>query len=110
MNAAAGELARVERESREANEETPAYFEPARPEDEPHYRDIDVAMDGSVYVLTGLQLLKIFNSTNFNDMGSVRYLNKHLEKCGAAERLRDMGLRDGDTIRMYDYEFVWYDE
>ena len=57
-----------------------------------------------------MQLSKIFNSTNFNDMGSVRYLYKHIEKCGAAKRLASMGLRDGDTIRICDFEFIWYDE
>ncbi|MDR2131733.1 MAG: GTPase ObgE [Clostridiales Family XIII bacterium] len=111
MNAAVGELARVEIENREAeNEDARAYFDVRRPEDDPHYRDVEIAMDGAVYVLSGRQLLKIFNSTNFNDMGSVRYLYKHLEKCGAADRLKAMGLRDGDAIRIYDFEFVWYDE
>ncbi|MDR2089812.1 MAG: GTPase ObgE [Clostridiales Family XIII bacterium] len=110
MNAAAGELARVESE-RDAEEEIPrVHFDVGRPEDDPHYRDVEIVMDGPVYVLSGSQLLKIFNSTNFNDMGSVRYLYKHIEKCGAADRLRSMGLRDGDTIRMYDFEFIWYDE
>ena len=35
---------------------------------------------GDVYVLTGKQLQKIFDSTNFNDMGSLRYLYKYVEK------------------------------
>jgi GTP-binding protein len=110
MGAAAGELARIERESKDGGDEIPSYFEIVRPEDDPHYRDVLIRRDGSVYELSGRQLLKIFNSTNFNDMGSVRYLYRHLEKCGAAERLKTMGLRDGDTVRMYDFEFVWYDE
>jgi GTP-binding protein len=110
MKAAAGELARIESESRESDGDSCAYLEITRPEDDPRYREVEIRMDGPVFVLSGMQLLKIFNSTNFNDMGSVRYLYKHLEKCGAAERLKAMGLRDGDTIRMYDFSFVWYDE
>ncbi|MDR1245771.1 MAG: GTPase ObgE [Clostridiales Family XIII bacterium] len=110
MNAAAGELARIESESREEPGEIPVYLDVVRPEDSPYYRDVLVRKDDSVYEVSGLQLLKIFNSTNFNDTGSVRYLYKHLEKCGASEKLKSMGLRDGDTVRIYDFEFVWYDE
>jgi GTP-binding protein len=110
MNAAAGELARVESARDAAEEDAPAHFDVLRPEEDPHYKDIKISTDGSVYVLAGLQLLKIFNSTNFDDMGSVRYLYKHIEKCGAADRLKAMGLRDGDTIRICDFEFIWYDE
>jgi GTP-binding protein len=110
MNAAAGELARSESESGAADDDSRAYLEIVRPEEDPRYREIEIYRDGPVFVLAGMQLLKIFNSTNFNDMGSLRYLYKHLEKCGAAQRLKEMGLRDGDTVRMYDFSFVWYDE
>jgi GTP-binding protein len=110
LAAAAGELARIENESKEDAGEAPVYLEVVRPEDTPHYRDVMIRKDGSVYEVSGRQLLKIFNSTNFNDMGSVRYLYKHLEKCGASEQLKSMGLCDGDTIRIYDFEFTWYDE
>jgi GTP-binding protein len=110
MKAAVGELARIETELREEAGGVPAYLDIMRPEDDPHYRDVLIRKDGAVYELSGQQLLKIFNSTNFNDMGSVRYLYKHLEKCGAAERLKSMGLCDGDTVKIYDFEFVWYDE
>jgi GTP-binding protein len=109
INAAAGLLARVESEGAEEEIES-AHFNVTRPEDDPHYRDVEIAMDGPVYVLTGRLLTKIFNSTNFNDMGSVRYLYKHIERCGAAGRLKSMGLCDGDTIRICDYAFTWYDE
>ena len=68
------------------------------------------AMDGDVYVLSGKQLLKIFNSTNFNDMGSLRYLYKYIEKSGAIDKLIQMGLDEGDTISIEDYEFEYYPE
>jgi GTP-binding protein len=110
MGAAAGLLARIESERGDEAGGPPVYFEVARPEDDPHYREVYIRKDGAVYELSGMQLLKIFNSTNFNDTGSVRYLYRRLEKCGAAERLRSMGLRDGDTVRIYDFEFIWYDE
>lgn len=79
---------------------------------DPDYRNVYVSVseEDGAYVISGKQLLKIFNSTNFNDMGSLRYLYKYIEKSGAMEKLKEMGLDEGDTIRIEDYEFEYYDE
>ncbi len=68
-----------------------------------------VASDGA-FVITGKQLKKIFDSTNFNDGGSLRYLYKYIEKKGALEELKEKGLEEGDTIRIFDYEFEYFEE
>ena len=73
------------------------------------YRHLDV-YKRQVYVLSGKQLQKIFDSTNFNDMGSLRYLYRYIEKKGAIEKLLEMGLEEGDIIRIFDYEFEYWDE
>lgn len=79
---------------------------------DPDYRNVYVSVseEDGAYVISGKQLLKIFNSTNFNDMGSLRYLYKYIEKSGAIEKLQEMGLEEGDTIRIENYEFEYYDE
>ena len=79
---------------------------------DPDYRTVyaDVDEEGDGYVLSGKQLLKIFNSTNFNDSGSLRYLYRYIENSGALEQLKEMGLENGDTIRIEDFEFEYYDE
>ena len=66
--------------------------------------------EGDVYTVKGKQLKKIFDSTNFNDFGSLRYLYKYIEKDGAIDRMIEMGLKEGDSIRIFDYEFEYYDE
>ncbi|MBR0373768.1 MAG: GTPase ObgE [Mogibacterium sp.] len=63
-----------------------------------------------VYVLTGKQLKKIFDSTNFNDMGSMRYLYKYVEKNGGIKQLVKLGLKEGDTVRIEDYEFEYIED
>lgn len=77
---------------------------------EPDFREVNVEKDGDTYVVTGKQLRKIFDSTNFNDFGSLRYLYKYMEKRGAIQRMLDMGLEEGDIIRVFDYEFEFFDE
>ncbi len=108
MNAALQELQRLSKLPQE--EDSYEYFDFEAEGEEADYREIYIDRDGPVFVLTGKQLLKIFNSTNFNDMGSIRYLYKYIENKGAVDKLKDMGLQDGDTIRIIDYEFEYYDE
>ena len=97
-------------EAEPAEQEDYRWFDFEQDDKDETYREIYVSKDGPVYVLAGKQLEKIFNSTNFNDTGSVRYLYRYIEKKGAIERLKEMGLEDGDIIRIIDYEMEYYDE
>ena len=63
-----------------------------------------------VFVLSGKQLTKIFNSTNLNDMGSLRYLFKYIENSGAMTKMKDMGIKEGDTVKIEDFEFEYFEE
>ncbi len=96
--------------SQPAEEEDYEYYDMANDDIDPDYRKIDISKDGEVYVLSGKQLLKIFNSTNFNDSGSIRYLYKYIEKNGAIDKLKEMGLEEGDIIRIENYELEYFDE
>ena len=91
-------------------EETMEIFDFEREDNDPDYRKVEVSRDNEAYVLSGKQLTKIFNSTNFNDIGSIRYLYKYIERSGAVEKLKEMGLEEGDIIRIQDFEFEYIDE
>lgn len=69
------------------------------------YRDEDGA-----FVLEGKQLSKIFRSTNFTDNGSIRYLYKYIEKNSGIKQLEKLGLKEGDIVRIEDFEFEYTDE
>ena len=79
---------------------------------DPDYRKINAYKDeeDDVYVLDGKQLLKIFNSTNFEDMGSIRYLYKYIVNQGGIRMLEELGLREGDTVRIEDFEFEYFED
>lgn len=105
---AAAQLARLADEP--APEDEYEMFDFEADEHDPDYRNVEVTFDGKSYVLEGRQLEKIFNSTNFNDAGSLRYLYRYIEKSGAIDRMREMGIEDGDIIRIKDFEFEYVDE
>lgn len=108
MAAAAAELQKAALNPEQEDEYE--YFDFDVDDKDPDFKEIYASKKGDVYVLTGKQLQKIFDSTNFNDMGSLRYLYKYVEKKGAIEKLLQMGLQEGDTIKIFDYEFEYWDE
>ena len=111
LAAALHELKEIEASGQPQDEEY-EYFDFEAEERDPEYRNVNVWYDEEkgVYVLEGKQLSKIFRSTNFNDMGSLRYLHKYIESKGAIEKLKDLGLEEGDLIRIEDYEMEYWDE
>ncbi len=111
LTAALHELKEIEAVG-EAGDEEYEYFDFEAEERDPEYRKINVSYDeeNDVYLLDGKQLSKIFRSTNFNDMGSLRYLYKYIESKGAVEKLKELGLEEGDLIKIEDYEMEYWDE
>lgn len=107
MAEAAKLLASVEAEP---IEETMEIFDFEKEDYDPDYRKVTARRENEIFLLEGKQLTKIFNSTNFNDMGSIRYLYKYIEKSGAIDKLKELGLDEGDTIRIEDFEFEYFDE
>lgn len=91
-------------------EETMEVFDFELEEMDLDYKTVYARRENHKYILEGKQLIKIFNSTNFNDMGSIRYLYKYIEKSGAIDKLKDLGLEEGDTISIKDFEFEYIDE
>lgn len=86
------------------------YFDMSIDDKDPDFKNVYARKEGNIYVLEGKQLQKIFDSTNFNDLGSMRYLYKYVEKSGAIDKLIEMGLEEGDTIKISNFEFEYYDE
>ena len=47
-------------------------------------------------------------SVNFEDMESIQYFQKAMESQGVFDKLREKGIEDGDTVRIYEIEFEFY--
>lgn len=81
-------------------------------DEDPDYREIYAYIDEDtgIFILEGKQLHKIFDSTNFTDMESLRYFYKYIKNHGAVDELKELGLQDGDVVRVKDYEFIFEEE
>ena len=51
---------------------------------------------------------KTDNLNNFEDMESIQFFQKTMESQGVFDKLREMGIEDGDTVKIYDIEFEFY--
>jgi GTP-binding protein len=95
----------------EPEEEEMPMYDFAADEYDADYKKISAYIDeDGDFVLEGKQLTKIFNSTNFTDSGSIRYLYNYIEKQGGMKLLRQLGLKEGDTVRIQDFEFEYTEE
>ena len=65
--------------------------------------------DDGVYVVTGAHVEKIFHQTDFNREASVMRFARQLRQIGVDQALRDLGVEDGDLVRILNFEFEFKD-
>ena len=65
--------------------------------------------DDGVYNVTGVPLKKIFEMTDFSKDQSVKRFSRQLRSLGIDAQLRDLGVKNGDTVRIFDFEFEFVD-
>ena len=62
---------------------------------------------GSTWLVSGLWLERIIQNINFDDYESRNHFDQLLRKNGVFQRLEEMGIQDGDTVDIYDFEFEY---
>ena len=62
---------------------------------------------GSTWLVTGRYLERLIENINFDDYESRNYFDLQLRKCGLFARLEELGIEDGDTVDIYDFEFEY---
>ena len=83
----------------------PEYEEPGAEAVNPE--DFMIEHEGSTWLITGEWLSRLVENINFDDYESRNYFDAQLRKCGLFARLEEMGIRDGDTVDIYDLEFEY---
>lgn len=66
-----------------------------------------IIKDKDVYVIKGDTVEKLFRMTNFNTEESYERFSNKLRRMGIDEELEKMGIKEGDTVRIFDFEFEW---
>ncbi len=71
--------------------------------------EINIVKEDDVYVLEGEGVERLIYSTNFDDYDSLRRFEGYLRRRGVFDRLREAGIEEGQTVRIIDFEFEFYD-
>ena len=67
--------------------------------------ELNIQHFGDTWDISGQWLAQLINDVNFADYESRMYFDRQLRKSGLFEKLEDMGIQDGDTVSIYDFEF-----
>ena len=58
--------------------------------------------------MRGEKIEKLFRMTRFTDEGIKRFTKK-LRRLGLDEKLEQMGIQEGDIVRILDFEFEYHE-
>lgn len=71
---------------------------------------IEVSPEDGAYVVEGPKIDKMLGYTNIDSEKGFLFFQKFLKQQGILKELEEMGIQDGDTVRMYGLEFDYYKE
>ena len=68
-----------------------------------------ITKEGKIFVVTGEKVDRILRKVNITDNESLYYLHKKLDEIGLNQELKKRGIKDGDTVKIGNYEMEWED-
>lgn len=68
---------------------------------------VEKTEDG-IYVVEGPRIEKMLGYTNLDSEKGFEFFQKFLKSTGILERLEEMGIEEGSTVKMYGLEFDYY--
>ena len=70
-------------------------------------KDFRVTVEGGVYFVEADWLLDILRTANMDDYSSLQYFQNVLRTSGIIDKLEEMGIEEGDTVSIFDFEFEY---
>ncbi|MCF0137251.1 MAG: GTPase ObgE [Oscillospiraceae bacterium] len=71
--------------------------------------ELSIEQYDDIWVVEGPWLQKLMGSVNFGDSESMLYFDRVLRDAGVYRRMEEMGVKDGDTVSLYNLEFEYRD-
>lgn len=66
-----------------------------------------IIKDNNTYIIKGEKVEKIFKMINFNTEEAISRFAKKLRNMGVDEELESLGIKEGDIVKILDYEFEY---
>ena len=71
-------------------------------------KKFDVEEVNGEFIVTGPAVERLMGRINIGDNESMAYLERNLEDLGINNALREKGVKEGDTVKILEWEFEWY--
>ena len=81
------------------------YFEEEVISNEPFTVEVD---EDGIYVVEGPRIERMLGYTNLESEKGFLFFQKFLKENGILEQLEELGIQEGDTVRMYGLQFDYY--
>ena len=75
-------------------------------EDEESYT---IEKEAGMFVIKGEAVERVMRRVNIADNESLYYFQKSLDELGVNQKLKEMGVKEGDIVKIDDYELEWED-
>ena len=69
----------------------------------------EIEVKGNEFIVTGPAVERLMGRVNIGDNESYHYMEKMLKKLGIEQALKDKGVKEGDTVKILEWEFEWYE-
>ncbi len=69
----------------------------------------EITREKDMWVVDGPSVQRLMSRVNLEDNESMYYFQKNLDALGVNTALKKAGVREGDTVRVVDWELEWYD-
>ena len=69
----------------------------------------EIKEENGVFKVSGRAVERLMGRINIEDNESMHYLQKCLKNMGIEDKLKEMGVCEGDTVILADWELEWYE-
>ena len=71
--------------------------------------DWEITIENGIFKVSGKAVQRLMGRINIEDNESMYYLQKCLKNMGIEDKLKEMGVCEGDTVILDDWELEWYE-
>ena len=69
----------------------------------------EITREKDMWIVDGPSVQRLMSRVNLEDNESMYYFQKNLDALGVNAALKKAGVKEGDTVRVVDWELEWYD-
>ncbi len=69
---------------------------------------ISVTKEGGIFLVNGIGISKMLGYTNIDNEKGYAFFQKFIKDKGINEKLEELGIEEGDTVRVLDMDFIYY--